>query len=81
MAHMSYCHAIRKKLADLVGATSNNYVIDLRLMSILCRELLFGSLYEVVIQTVLHQVDGTSAKAASHDREPVTPHSFAISFK
>ena len=48
-------------------AVGDDDVIDFGLVAVLAVELLLGLFHEVVLELVLHKVDGAAAEAATHD--------------
>ena len=60
---MPYFH---NKLQN-AGAVGNNYRINLRLVTILLLEALGNGSNEVIVELLLHQVDGTTTEATTHN--------------
>ena len=52
---------------DSAGAVGDDYGNYNRLVAIFGAEFLLGCVDEVIIEIVLHQVDGAAAEAAAHD--------------
>lgn len=63
MAHMRAFHDKLQKS----GAVRDNNRVYLRLMTILLLETLGNGSYEVVIELLLNEVDGTATEAATHN--------------
>lgn len=53
-------------LVKLAGTVADDYIVDLRCVAVLGSELLDSCVYEWLVKLLLHEVDGTSAEAATH---------------
>ena len=54
-------------LTEAARAVADDDVVDLGLVAILGVELLLGSLDELLVEVVAHEVDGAATEAATHD--------------
>ena len=58
---------IRYCLLQTACSVRNNYIVDLRLVTILGSELSLDGSHEVIVELLLDKVDGATADAATHN--------------